>query len=355
MNGPEHDLPRRTLLGGGLLLGMAAPFLGVSVLPATAAVAQPSVTGCDGWGAAPPTQPVTVLGRRPAKILVHHTATPNTTDLSQTHAYRLARSIQQAHFGRGWIDSGQQFTISRGGYVLEGRHSSLTALRNGNQHVVGAHCTGQNEVALGIENEGTYESVPPPTAVYQRLVALCAYACQQYALAPAEIYGHRDFDSTQCPGQLLYQRLPQLRADVAARLGRTTGRSWPTVRRAGTGERVRTIQHLLRQHGAGLSADGIFGSGTEAAVRDFQTRRTLTADGVVGPLTWENLLVTVRSGSSGEAVRAVQRQLVARSYPVTVDGAYGPATEDAVRSFQTAAAIPVDGAVRPTTWSRLVA
>ena len=56
-----------------------------------------------------------LLAARPTRILVHHTASANTTDLSQAQAFSLARTIQQSHFSRGWIDTGQQFTVSRGG------------------------------------------------------------------------------------------------------------------------------------------------------------------------------------------------------------------------------------------------
>jgi hypothetical protein len=51
-----------------------------------------------------------------------------------------------------------------------------------------------------------------------------------------------------------------------------------TSRRGGGG--VRALQRAL-----GLTADGIFGSQTEAAVRRFQRRHGLVADGVVGPMT----------------------------------------------------------------------
>jgi hypothetical protein len=83
--------------------------------------------------------------------------------------------------------------------------------------VQGAHCVGQNDQAIGIENEGTYLTEQPPAALWDSLVAFCAFTCQQYGIAPTELYGHRDFNATECPG-LLHDRLPELRAAVAARL-----------------------------------------------------------------------------------------------------------------------------------------
>jgi N-acetyl-anhydromuramyl-L-alanine amidase AmpD len=309
------------------------------------------------WGARAAS--VTVQSAGPNKIIVHHTATPNSTDLSQAHAFRLARSIQNHHMDvRGFADSGQHFTISRGGFVMEGRHRSLERLRAGSGHVVGAHCSGQNSQAIGIENEGTYITLLPPAALYNQLVSLCADICQNYRISATQIYGHRDFASTECPGDLFYSRLPQLRSDVAARINGGGGGgapTWPTVARGATGERVRTLQYLLRQAGRTVTVDGNFGSGTEAAVKAFQTSRGLTADGVVGAQTWPALVVTVRGGSTGEAVKAVQSQLNTRGFGLTVDGEFGSNTDSAVRSFQSSARITVDGVVGPNTWSKLLA
>lgn len=349
----SKHLSRRNFLRTGVMLGTGAVTVGVPILSGLpAAGAATAIASCDTWGARPPSQPVTVLSTNPNKIIVHHTATANSTDYSQSHAYALARSIQNYHMdSRGWLDSGQQFTISRGGYAMEGRHRSLERLRAGSGHVLGAHCTGQNEQAIGIENEGTYISVTPPAALYDRLVELCAYICQMYGLPAYQIYGHRDFNSTECPGDVLYGMLPQLRADVAARVGTMT---WPTVRRGDTGERVRTVQYLLRQAGQSVTVDGSFGPATEAAVTAFQQAHDLTADGVVGNQTWPVLVVTVKSGSTGEAVKAVQSQLNTRGYGLTVDGSFGPATDTAVRDFQGDHGLTVDGVVGKQTWNALV-
>ncbi len=74
----------------------------------------------------------------------------------------------------------------------------------------------QNDVAIGIENEGNYVSIDPPDALYQSLIGPCAFICQQYAIDPTQIFGHQDFQSTQCPGRV-EGRLPDLRTQVAAR------------------------------------------------------------------------------------------------------------------------------------------
>lgn len=214
-------IDRRRFLRGAMIVGTALAAGSIDLDQVTAAEAKraPTIAGCSRWGAAPATSAITVLEHPPNRIIVHHTDTPNVADRSAAHAFELARAIQRSHFGNGWIDSGQHFTISRGGVVMEGRHRSLAAAAGGRRQVVGAHCPGQNEVAIGIENEGTYSTHAPPAALYARLVAMSAYLCRSFGIPSTQIYGHRDFFSTDCPGDALYRMLPRLRADVATRIG----------------------------------------------------------------------------------------------------------------------------------------
>ena len=63
-----------------------------------------------------------------------------------------------------------------------------------------------------------------------------------------------------------------------------------TVKRGAKGNITKLIQERLNSVGFKLSTDGIFGSGTERAVKVFQKNRGLTADGIVGTNTWDWLL-----------------------------------------------------------------
>ncbi len=64
---------------------------------------------------------------------------------------------------------------------------------------------------------------------------------------------------------------------------------------------------------------------------------------------------TLRNGSTGQDVRALQQQLVARGSQIEVDGKFGPETERAVRAFQRNQGIAVDGVVGRDTRGRLTA
>jgi len=140
---------------------------------------------------------------------------------------------------------------------------------------------------------------------------------------------------------------------------------WPLVRQGDQHHPVETLQYLLRARGHNLAVDGIFGPGTDAAVRSFQTAEGLAVDGVVGPVTWSALIITVKQGSQGDAVRGVQEEFQFRNLSgdpakgLAVDGIFGPKTDAAVRGFQQALhqdipTVAVDGIVGPVTWRALV-
>src|ERR1700722_12830461 len=130
---------------------------------------------------------------------------------------------------------------------------------------------------------------------------------------------------------------------------------WPLQQQGSTGETVRTVQYLLNAQGTTLVIDGIFGSLTASAVSAFQSARGLVADGVVGDQTWPALIVQLASGSSGDAVRAVQSQINSRSSGwLTVNGVFDQETAEAVRAFQEPIGLTVDGVVNWYTWHALV-
>jgi N-acetyl-anhydromuramyl-L-alanine amidase AmpD len=332
---------RRVLLGGFVV----AWTVGGLVRPAEAraaerAVQRPTIIDCAGWDARPSQRVIPVWNQRPVRIIVHHTATPNVADYSRGAAEHLARAIQNFHMDRrGWIDTGQHFTISRGGFVLEGRHRSVEVLGAGRRHVEGAHCTGQNVEAVGIENEGTYTTGKPPDVLWERLRDLCAYICQQYGIPPTAITGHRDFKDTICPGDSLYGMLPGLRAEVAELLrerlpaDETRRVSWPLLRPGDQGPAVRAAQHLLRAGGfAEIPADGHFDPRTVAAVREFQrARRTEEVNGLIGGETWP-LLVTAEPGDQEELALAVR----ALNTDGTVRASTRPGTDEWMRLLSSA-------------------
>jgi len=140
---------------------------------------------------------------------------------------------------------------------------------------------------------------------------------------------------------------------------------WPLVRQGAQHHPVETLQYLLRARGHSVTVDGIFGPATDSAVRAFQQQKGLAVDGIVGPATWSALIITVKQGSQGDAVRGVQEEFQFRNLSgdpnkgLQVDGIFGPKTDAAVRGFQQALhqeipSVTVEGIVGPVTWQALV-
>ncbi|MFD0560069.1 peptidoglycan hydrolase-like protein with peptidoglycan-binding domain [Stackebrandtia endophytica] len=129
--------------------------------------------------------------------------------------------------------------------------------------------------------------------------------------------------------------------------------AWPTVREGDRDANVHSAQHLLVHTGADIEADGIFGPLTESAVRAFQRASNIPQTGTVNARTWAALVVVTRRGDRGEPVNAVQRQLNKHGHKLTVDGQFGPMSEEATRDFQRQNGLTVDGIVGQNTWRTL--
>lgn len=136
--------------------------------------------------------------------------------------------------------------------------------------------------------------------------------------------------------------------------------NYPLIRRGSNNNFVFLLQFILNQFGYNLSVDGIFGSNTEKAVRDFQQNNNLSVDGIVGNNTWRTLLnlppyPLLKRGNSGSYVKFLQQLLESYLIPVgTIDGIFGSRTENAVKQFQQENNLTVDGLVGKNTWNALV-
>ena len=124
---------------------------------------------------------------------------------------------------------------------------------------------------------------------------------------------------------------------------------------------VRSLQRRL--DGEGYSPgpiDGRYGPRTENAVERFQSARGLGVDGIAGPRTLAALRTSVLypgtgyAGAGSAQVRRLQRQLRRAGFNAgPIDGRYGPQTEAAVRRFQAAYGLQVDGIAGAHTFGQL--
>lgn len=144
----------------------------------------------------------------------------------------------------------------------------------------------------------------------------------------------------------------------------------PTLRRGMRGTAVERLQQQLQAKGfTSGGVDGVFGTGTEAAVKAAQRHYGLVVDGVAGPATWEALesgtpanggdpdsteTPILRRGSRGTAVERLQARLQAKGFLNSgADGVFGAATEAAVKAAQQRYGLTADGVVGPATWEAL--
>ena len=133
--------------------------------------------------------------------------------------------------------------------------------------------------------------------------------------------------------------------------------------RGSRGDAVKTVQQALVNQGISVSGgvDGVFGSGTEQALKSFQARKNLPQSGVVDDATAvalglaSNPLLGLTQGVRGESVKQLQQALIAAglSVPGGADGVFGAGTSAAVKQFQKSRSLPVTGTVNVATIAAL--
>jgi N-acetylmuramoyl-L-alanine amidase len=222
----------------------------------SAAVNQPAVITRAGWGAnesysenaggyvryAPAFNPI-------QKLIVHHTAGRN----NDPNPAATIRAIFYDHAVlRGYGDIDYNYLIDAQGRVYEGRRAWIsnppanpTEEDLAGNVVRGSHARHFNDANVGIVLLGNFTSVLPTTAARTALVNLLAWKAERHGIDPKgastyvnpsdgttkylyNISGHRDVNSTACPGQAFYNTFPKLRQEVADKIASTTGAAHDT-------------------------------------------------------------------------------------------------------------------------------
>ncbi len=151
----------------------------------------------------------------------------------------------------------------------------------------------------------------------------------------------------------------------------------PALKRGSTGARVTALQQKLKNLGYySGTVDGDYGDGTVSAVKAFQSRNGLTADGVAGEATLKLIdsgnakkaatpspkptatptptSSALRVGSTGAKVKSMQQRLKALGYySGSVDGTFGEGTRKALVAFQKANGLTADGVAGTATLNKL--
>ena len=140
-----------------------------------------------------------------------------------------------------------------------------------------------------------------------------------------------------------------------------------SLRKGATGSAVKKLQTKLKKLGFyNASIDGDYGDTTVAAVKAFQKKYNLTADGVAGSETLKKLDSayknadsdkddgSLRKGATGTAVKTLQTNLKKLGfYTAYVDGSFGSTTESAVKAFQKKYGLTADGVAGSATLKKI--
>ncbi len=211
----------------GGALELASP-----VLPAGGG--QPAIIAREVWARGRCTPRVAPEYGSVQLAFVHHTENPNGYAASEVPA--MLRAIFLFHRDtNGWNDIGYNFVLDRFGRIWEARAGGI------DEPVTGAQAGGYNYCSTGIAVLGEYGGVRISPAARAALVRLLAWklalhgtpvagrvvvrvnpAGAVYSRYPVDarvslprVAGHRDADSTECPGNALYGELPAVRLSAA--------------------------------------------------------------------------------------------------------------------------------------------
>jgi len=199
---------------------------------ADAAPAQPSIRPRSDWDPAntcvPRVEPEEI---QVTHAIVHHTGITRSYSQAEVPSILLGYCLYHRN-SRGWDDVAYNFFIDRFGRAWEGRAGGI------DRGIRGGHTAGFSGYSTGIAFIGNYNSNAPTWQQNATLVELLAWKLSIHNLDPQgsttvisrgsfkwdegvpvtlkTIMGHRDAQTTSCPGTFCYNLLPTYRANVAA-------------------------------------------------------------------------------------------------------------------------------------------
>jgi hypothetical protein len=211
---------------------------------------------------------------------VHHTV--NANDYGPEDSAGIVLGIARYHRNsNGWNDIGYNFLVDKYGQIFEGRAGGI------DQPVIGAQAQGYNSVSTGVACLGTFEDVAQTEAGMDALARVIGWKLSLHGVPVTgqitvisaggasnrhtagtsvtfeRISGHRDGDSTSCPGTTLYAQL----ADLRRRAGRYAVPSTGLIARAAT-RRIRA-HRSVELSGVLRFADGSSPNGARLSI-EFQ-------------------------------------------------------------------------------------
>jgi hypothetical protein len=264
---------------------------------------------------------------------VHHTV--NANDYGPEDSAGIVLGIARYHRdSNGWNDIGYNFLVDKYGQIFEGRGGGI------DQPVIGAQAQGYNSVSTGVACLGTFESVAQTEAGMDALARIIGWKLSLHGVpvdgevtvisAGGEsnrhaagtsvtfqrISGHRDGDSTSCPGTTLYGQLADLRQRAARYAVASSGLTARTSNRRVRAHRTVDLSGQLR------FADGSSANGAPLSI-EFQAAGSawspVSATGCSPDGGWSSIVTPPTSGTFRAVFGGDGTRPRVESKPVRVD------------------------------------
>ncbi len=260
---------------------------------------QPPIIARAAWAKGIPPPRVAPIYGAVDLAFVHHTENPNGYSSGQVPAMLRAIFLFHREFN-GWNDIGYNFVLDSFGRIWEARAGGI------DEPVVGAHAGGYNLVSSGVAVLGSYSGTQISTAAQAALQRLLAWklalhgtppsgrvtvrvnaAGASYSKYPANarvslrrVSGHRDADSTDCPGDALYGQLPAIRASVTGLAGDPVRATLALVAALAPSQPPQLAVTLATLAGAPLAGATVQLQARTVARRGVEVTETPVAEGV---------------------------------------------------------------------------
>lgn len=258
------------------------------------------------------------------RIILHHAAAKKCS----------AEDIHRWHLNNGWSGAGYHFLVRKDGTIYRLRPEDK----------VGAHAYGANYDSLGICFEGDYKEEIMQEEEIKAGRELVNFLKNKYGINTVQV--HKNVNATNCPGDNFpfdqianetgVSKPSQEKGKIATiqtSLNEKYGLNISVDNIYGNETKkalVKGLQtELNKQFGSRLSVDGIFGTNTY------------------------NACINVRRGAGGNITWVIQSMLICKLFNINADGIFGSATESAVREFQKRNGLSQDGIVGKNTFSKL--
>ena len=258
------------------------------------------------------------------RIILHHAAAKKCS----------AEDIHRWHLNNGWSGAGYHFLVRKDGTIYRLRPEDK----------VGAHAYGANYDSLGICFEGDYKEEIMQEEEIKAGRELVNFLKNKYGINTVQV--HKNVNATNCPGDNFPfdqianetgESKPSKEkgkiATIQTSLNEKYGLNISIDNIYGNETKkalVKGLQtELNKQFGSKLAVDGIFGTNTY------------------------NACINVRRGAKGNITWLIQSMLICKLFNINADGIFGSATESAVREFQKRNGLSQDGIVGKNTFSKL--